>query len=200
MFRKTHLALIVALGAGVVSIGAAATAESFSGGSGHQAYTAIKNAEGATIGTLKIDQERYGKSRVTVAVRGLTPGYHGFHIHTTGICDPKSTDPATGSPFFSAGGHFNLGTGGHGEHTGDLPALLVGADGTGNASVVTDRFRIGQLLDKDGSAVIVHGLPDNLANIPTRYTDANGKAGPDEATLKTGDAGGRIGCGVITGR
>lgn len=200
MFRKTHLALVVALGAGVVSVGAAAAAESFSGGPGHQASTAIKNVEGATIGTLKIDQERYGKSRVTVAVRGLTPGYHGFHIHTTGICDPASTDPATGSPFFSAGGHFNLGTGGHGEHTGDLPALLVGADGTGNASVVTDRFRIGQLLDKDGSAVIVHGLPDNLANIPARYTDANGKAGPDEATLKTGDAGGRVGCGVITGR
>ncbi|MEV8635416.1 superoxide dismutase family protein [Streptosporangium sp. NPDC051023] len=200
MFRKTHLALIVALGVGVVSVGAAAAAESVADRSGRQAHAVIKNVDGAVVGSLRIDHERYGKSRVTVTVRGLTAGYHGFHIHTTGICDPTSTDPATGSPFFSAGGHFNLGTGGHADHSGDLPALLVGADGTASASVVTDRFRVDQLLDKDGSAVIVHALPDNHANIPARYTDANGKAGPDEATLKTGDSGGRIGCGVISER
>ncbi len=200
MFRKTHLALTVALGVGVVSVGAAAVAESASYGSGRQAYAVIKNVDGATVGSLRIERERYGKSRVTVAVRGLTAGYHGFHIHTAGICDPKSTDPATGSPFFSAGGHFNLGTGSHAGHSGDLPALLVGADGTASASVVTDRFKVEQLFDADGSAVIVHALPDNHANIPTRYTDATGKAGPDEATLKTGDSGGRVGCGVITER
>ncbi|MEV7013785.1 superoxide dismutase family protein [Streptosporangium sp. NPDC051022] len=198
MFRKTHLALIVTLGVGVVSVGAAALAESAPNGPGRQGFAVIKNVDGATVGSLRIERERYGKSRVIVAVKGLTAGYHGFHVHATGICDPKSTDPATGSPFFSAGGHFNLGTGSHADHSGDLPALLVGADGTGSASVVTDRFRVDQLFDKDGSAVIVHALADNHANIPGRYADAGGKAGPDEATLKTGDSGGRVGCGVIT--
>ncbi|GAA3075439.1 superoxide dismutase family protein [Streptosporangium carneum] len=200
MFRKTHLALTLALGVGVVSVGAAAVAESASDSSGHRAYAVIKNVDGAAVGSLRIERERFGKSRLTVAVRNLTAGYHGFHVHTTGVCDPKSTDPATGSPFFSAGGHFSLGSGSHADHSGDLPALLVGADGTASASVVTDRFRVDQLLDKDGSAVVVHALPDNHANIPARYSDANGKTGPDEATLKTGDSGGRIGCGVIAER
>nr|BFE86218.1 hypothetical protein GCM10020093_088190 [Planobispora longispora] len=49
-----------------------------------------------------------------------------------------------------------------------------------------------QLSDKDGSAVIVHALPDNLAHIPERYSTKI-----DEMTLKTGDAGGRVACGVI---
>jgi superoxide dismutase, Cu-Zn family len=43
---------------------------------------------------------------------------------------------------------------------------------------------------------MVHALPDNLANIPDRYT-AGGVPGPDTATLNTGDAGGRVACGAI---
>ena len=50
------------------------------------------------------------------------------------------------------------------------------------------------LFDADGSAVIVHAGPDNYANIPTRYTGPV----PDATTLATGDAGGRVACGVVT--
>ena len=49
-----------------------------------------------------------------------------------------------------------------------------------------------ELFDGDGSALIVHALPDNYANIPSRYA-----AAPDAMTLSTGDAGGRLACGVI---
>lgn len=197
MLRTIHLALIAALGAGVVSAGVAAVAEAAPGRDGYTARAVIKDPKGATVGRLLVEPERYGKSRVTVTVRGLPPGYHGLHIHTTGVCDPGSLDPATGSPYFSAGGHFTLGPGAHAGHSGDLPNLLVNADGTGGASTVTDRFRVFQLSDRDGSAVVVHALADNHANIPGRYTAA-GKAGPDEATLKAGDSGGRIACGVVT--
>lgn len=200
MLRKTHLALVAAFGVGVVSVGVAAVAEARSDRDGRQAHAVIKNVDGRIIGRFQVEHRRYGKSGVTVTVRGLTPGYHGFHIHATGVCDPRSVDPATGSPYFSAGGHFNLGAGGHADHSGDLPNLLVGADGTGSASTVTDRFRVEQLFDKDGSAVVVHALADNHANIPARYTGAGGGTGPDEATLKTGDSGGRVACGVITNR
>ena len=57
------------------------------------------------------------------------------------------------------------------------------------------------LFDADGSAVIVHGLPDNAAHIPTRYhshsTVAGTPSGPDAATLATGDAGPGVTCGVL---
>jgi Cu-Zn family superoxide dismutase len=71
--------------------------------------------------------------------------------------------------------------------------LLVNADGTGTATFVTDRYAIVDLFDADGSAFIVHALADNYANIPTRYAPS----GPDATTLGTGDAGGRLACGVI---
>lgn len=50
-------------------------------------------------------------------------------------------------------------------------AFLVGfallAIGPG-ATTTTDRFDVADLMDADGSAVIVHAAPDNLAHIPTR--------------------------------
>ncbi|HEY3261566.1 MAG TPA: hypothetical protein VGJ95_15085 [Pseudonocardiaceae bacterium] len=49
---------------------------------------------------------------------------------------------------------------------------------------------------------MLHVGPDNVANIPTRYsipdsTLTSMAAGPDAATLGTGDTGGRYACGVV---
>ena len=54
-----------------------------------------------------------------------------------------------------------------------------------------------ELIDGDGSALIIHAQPDNQGNIPSRYQSATG-TGPDSATLATGDSGGRFGCGLVT--
>ncbi|CAA9468478.1 MAG: hypothetical protein AVDCRST_MAG65-536 [uncultured Solirubrobacteraceae bacterium] len=58
------------------------------------------------------------------------------------------------------------------------------------------------MLDRDGSAVIVHGLADNAAHIPSRYHSHSTESGtppsgPDAATLATGDAGPRVACGLV---
>ncbi|MER5426422.1 superoxide dismutase family protein [Streptosporangium roseum] len=217
MLRRSHLALALVLGAGATGVDAAAAASptpapspsvpaspsspsapaSPSGPAGASASATIKDAKGDSVGLLRIDARNNGKSRIRVVVRGLPPGYHGIHFHNKGVCDPKSTDPATGSPFFSAGVHFNLGSDPHPNHSGDLPGLLVGKDGVGRATVVTDRFRVRQLFDGDGSSIIVHSRPDNQANVPKRYGLEDGRTGPDAETLKTGDSGARIACGVI---
>ncbi|GAA2849822.1 hypothetical protein GCM10010517_07240 [Streptosporangium fragile] len=166
------------------------------GASGPRARAVIKNAEGEEVGRLRVRSLEEGRTRVAVVVRDLPPGYHGFHIHAKGVCDPRATDPKTGSPFHSAGDHFSLRPEDHPAHSGDLPDLLVNEDGTGRIVAVTDRFTVEQLLDGDGSSIVIHALPDNQANIPERY----GEDGPDETTRKTGDSGGRIACGVITER
>jgi Cu-Zn family superoxide dismutase len=49
------------------------------------------------------------------------------------------------------------------------------------------------LLDADGSAVIIHAGSDNYGNIPAGRYDPDA----DETTLNTGDAGGRVACGVF---
>jgi Cu-Zn family superoxide dismutase len=61
----------------------------------------------------------------------------------------------------------------------------------------TDSFTAEDLLGGAGTAIIIHEKSDNFANIPPRYTQADGTTGPDKDTLATGDAGARLACGVI---
>ncbi len=102
-------------------------------------------------------------------------------------------------PFSSAGGHLNPSGEVHGEHDGDLPALLVRANGTASVDLDTDQLDVDALFDADGAALIVHAERDNAANIPARYRSPEGPAtgGPDPTTLQTGDSGGRVLCGVL---
>lgn len=116
---------------------------------------------------------------VEAEVSHAPPGYHGFHIHETGNCADGGN---------AAGGHFNLDNVKHGNvrrdglanaHAGDLGNLEVELDGTG-----TYRQVLPGLTVADGPyaianrAVILHAKIDSYAQ-------------------PTGNAGGRIGCGVI---
>ncbi|MCY1020566.1 superoxide dismutase family protein [Pyxidicoccus sp. MSG2] len=144
---------------------------------GEMAKAMVKDAQGKDVGEITFEQTAKG-----VVVKGtlsnLPPGQHAFHIHETGKCDAPD--------FKTAGGHFNPTKKAHGimspkgKHEGDLPNLYVGQDG----SVKFDTFaqnglKLKQLFDKDGSAVMVHTKEDDY------FTDP------------TGDAGGRIACGVV---
>jgi Cu-Zn family superoxide dismutase len=154
-----------------------------------KATTVLRTGAGRVVGTATLTKLG-GKVLVSASVRGLAAGFHGFHVHTVGSC----VAPA----FTSAGAHFNPKGVGHGQHAADFPALLVNADGTGEARFKTDRFAIADLFDADGSALVVHANADNLANIPARYhSHTEDKFGPDSATLATGDAGDRAACGVL---
>lgn len=151
---------------------------------GRAAVARLVNADGDKVGRVRLVQRRRdGDVAVFARVRGLPPGFHGFHVHTTGKCEAPG--------FTSAGGHLNPGGGNHGDHAGDLPTLLVNADGRAMLATVTDRFDLDDLRDADGSAMMVHSLADNYANIPDRYGEL------DAETLSTGDAGSRIACGEV---
>ena len=152
---------------------------------------------GAEVGTVTLAEEGSG-TRVTVRADGLPPGFHAFHVHAVGLCEPDSPspkDPSMTGDFLSAGGHLGAGESDHGEHAGDLPSLYVGESGTGELSAVTDGLTVADLTDDDGSAVMVHAGRDNFANVPERYAPG----GPDQMTRDTGDAGGRIACGTVEG-
>ncbi|ETK35526.1 superoxide dismutase [Microbispora sp. ATCC PTA-5024] len=198
MLRQTYLSLTAALVVGAAAPGGITASPPGAGPSEDaaavRAAAVLKDVKGQRVGTLRVEDGGNGRTRLTIRTSNLPPGFHGLHIHKKGVCDPRSTDPATGSPFFSAGPH--LGSGSHPGHAGDLPGLLVARNGAGTASFVTDRFGVGDLLKAGGTSVVIHAKPDNEANVPARYTQS-GKAGPDAETLKAGDSGGRIACGVI---
>jgi superoxide dismutase, Cu-Zn family len=175
------LALVLAAVVAAISISGQAAAR---GGHKDKAEVQLRNADGQEIGEVTFKQERDGVN-VEVSVHGLTPGFHGFHVHTVGSC--------VGPDFVSAGGHFNMAGHTHPMHSGDMVSLLVNPDGSGEVSFTTRSFNVADLFDADGSAVIVHAGPDNFANIPVRYA----LNGPDAMTLATGDSGGRTACGIV---
>jgi Cu-Zn family superoxide dismutase len=157
----------------------------------------LVDADGTEVGTA-VFTDADGGLQVSVEVDGLPPGFHGFHVHAVGVCEPDSVNPADAAmtgDFLSAGGHIGAGEADHGEHAGDLPVLYVDRSGAGSLTTVTDALTRGDLTDDDGSAVMVHAGRDNYANVPERYAPG----GPDAMTRNTGDAGGRIACGPVEG-
>ena len=166
-------------------------------GESAQARAVLADSTGARAGLVTFTQKSDGV-HVHATVAGLTPGFHGFHVHDVGTC----TAPA----FTSAGGHYNPGAAVHGNHAGDNPVLLVRSDGTADETFVTNNYTVSELLAADVAAV-VHANPDNYDNIPTTYRydsnndgviDSTDATGPDPLTTgKTGDAGARKVCGPV---
>lgn len=152
-------------------------------------------AEEFEIGTVTLTEEE-DHVVVSADLAGLPPGgFHGFHLHQTGQCEPESSapgEPGETGAFLSAGGHLASEGQDHGAHDGDMPPVRVTGAGTAVMELHLDTVTMADLMDADGTAVMLHAGPDNLANIPDRYA-----GGPDEETLTTGDSGDRIACGVI---
>lgn len=182
--RTFKIAIVGLVAAPVVSLGLSGSpAQSTS-----SASAALKDPSGQVVGHVRVGAA--GRTRVVVqavvtGASSLSPGFHGFHIHTTGSCVPPS--------FTSAGGHLGSTQGQvHDDHAGDMPSLLVKADGSALLVFETDRALLDRILDADGAAVVVHAGPDNFANIPERYGVV-----PDGITLATGDSGARAVCGEL---
>jgi len=107
-----------------------------------------------------------------------------MHIHETGACTPPS--------FESAGSHFNPTSKKHGllnpegPHAGDLPNLVVGADGSADTTFTVSATLLaqgsGSMLGAPKRAFVIHADPD------------------DQKTDPSGDSGSRVVCGVIERR
>ena len=191
MRKSRHISALSFLGVMLLALVAVfpGSASGDSADSRDSATATLRDANGNVVGRVVFGTS--GDSVVVAArVSTASAGFHGFHVHAVGVCQ---------APFTTAGGHHNPGGATHGDHAGDMPVLLVQQDGTANSAFETDRFTVNSLFDADGSAVIVHFDEDNYANIPSRYVSSTtGTAGPDSATLATGDAGARFACGVVT--
>ena len=127
------------------------------------------------LGEADFEEEEDGTVSAEVAVEGAPPGSHGVHIHEVGDC---------GNAGMNAGDHWNPEDSPHGVpgsgHLGDLGNIEVGEDGVGTLELSSPAWSVGDGGETDlmGLALIVH-------------------AGVDDFGQPTGNAGERIGCGVI---
>ncbi|KAG0468486.1 hypothetical protein HPP92_017814 [Vanilla planifolia] len=146
-----------------------------------KAVAVLSGTEGVK-GTVFFNQEGDGPTTVTGTLSGLKPGLHGFHVHALG-------DTTNGC--LSTGAHFNPAGKEHGapedenRHAGDLGNVIVGEDGTAKVDVTDSQIPLSGPNSIIGRAVVVHADPDDL-----------GKGG-HELSKSTGNAGGRLACGII---
>ena len=141
-----------------------------------KAYVELQQSD-KVKGTILLMQKPGSLTLIKGRIQGLKPGEHGFHIHEFG-------DMSDGCA--SMGGHYNPDGVDHGSlqqgHVGDLGNVTADQSGTARFQIKAERV---ELSDVVGRAIVIHADEDDL-----------GKGGDDES-LKTGNAGDRLGCGVI---
>jgi Cu-Zn family superoxide dismutase len=148
-------------------------------GPGPRVTAAVIDSLGNRIGQVTATEDA-GGAVLAVEVHGLTPGFHGMHLHAAAKCEPPA--------FQSAEGHFNP-TGkqhGHenpaGPHVGDLPNLQVGEDGSARTQVRVEGWTLrsgSKSIGDPGVALMIHAGPD------------------DDRSDPAGNSGARIACAVL---
>ena len=139
----------------------------------------IISSDGSIIGALNIlDGPNGVLLEATIVPGGLTPGWHGLHLHQVGDCSDTGT-------FKLSGGHIGKVEGGHGllnhkgPEGGDLPNIWAAADGSAGYEAFSTLTTGAALVDADGAALIIHTNRD------------------DHMTQPIGGAGARVACAVI---
>lgn len=124
---------------------------------------------------------------VSLSVEKAPPGQRAWHIHDGKSCGrEKLADGGMGAPGTAAGPHWNPKKVAHGfptaaaHHPGDFGNFTVDGTGKGSAKLTASGFNLDDTgeLSALGHALIIHG-------------------GTDNGMGDNGDAGPRVGCGII---
>jgi Cu-Zn family superoxide dismutase len=172
MRMKTKVMCALAA-AGLIAVSGTALAK------GAKAEAKLESRSGSTATGTATFTQHGDKVALKVVVTGLTPGVHAIHLHDKGDC--SAPDAA------SAGGHWNPTSENHGKwahapfHHGDLGNLTADDKGKAEMHMESEIWTLGDGKPSDvvGHSVIVHANADDFTTQPT------------------GNAGGRVACGVI---
>lgn len=139
------------------------------------------NHTGDMVGTAKLSEDPKGV-KIKLKIEGLSPGFHGLHIHEVATCEQPE--------FKSAGNHFNPENKQHGllhpegSHLGDLKNIEANSNGEVDVEVLVPDATLlkgsnKSLIDQGGTSLIVTSEAD------------------DGVSQISGNSGERIVCGEI---
>jgi Cu-Zn family superoxide dismutase len=142
----------------------------------------MRNPKGASVGKVVLTDTPTGVL-LTVVLKDIPPGVHGFHVHEVGKCD--------GPAFTSAGAHFNPANHKHGfmspdgAHAGDMPSLHADSSSAVQVEILVPNVTLqkgkpNSLMGPNGTTLVVHQAADDYKTDPS------------------GNSGDRIVCGVIS--
>jgi Cu-Zn family superoxide dismutase len=139
-----------------------------------KAVAVLNPTQGNTAQGVVIFTQEQGGVHIVVKLMNVPKGIHGFHIHEFGDCSaPDGT---------SAGSHFNPTGAAHAgrdaekRHMGDMGNVTADDQGNVTLDYVDKHIAMISII---GRGMILHANPDDFTTQPT------------------GNAGGRIACGVI---
>ncbi|CAL5352074.1 unnamed protein product [Camellia sinensis] len=164
---------------------------------------AVITGDPTVRGNLQFVQDSQGATHIRGKISGLSPGLHGFHIHSLG-------DTTNGCN--STGPHFNPFKKDHGapsdkeRHAGDLGNIVAGPDGVAEIVIKDMLIPLRGQHSILGRAVVVHADPDDLGrgkgetlaafifspNVISSFLLVCGH----DLSKTTGNAGARVGCGT----
>jgi len=139
-----------------------------------KAVAVLNPTQGNTAKGVVTFSPEQGGVRVVVKFTGVPKGVHGFHIHEFGDCSAPDG--------MSAGSHFNptnvahAGRDAEKRHMGDMGNVTADEQGNIALDYVDKHIKLAAII---GHGMILHANPDDFTTQPT------------------GNAGGRIACGVI---
>ena len=126
--------------------------------------------------------ELKNKMKIDIDIYNMPPGKRGFHIHNKGNLREGCSSLCS---------HFNPTNKKHGKlnsvnsHAGDLGNIVVDEYGTTKTTIYSRFLRNSGKFNIIGRSVVIHEKEDDLGK------------GDNEESLKTGNAGARIACGLI---
>ena len=136
------------------------------------------------------------KMKITINLKKLKPGLHGFHVHRYG--DLREGCKSLCEHFNPYGtNHGNITDDKDNRHIGDLGNIVVNEKGICNMVIYDKYIKLKGKCSIVGRSIVIHDKPDDLGigGLDKQGNIVDMKI--HKESLKTGNAGKRILCGVI---